>query len=332
MSWLSDGAVQRLRRAAEAPDLSGTRYRLLERLGRGGMGVVFLADDLTLDRRVALKVLDLPDDSGELSARLLREAHILARLEHPGIVPIHDAGTLADGRVFYAMKYVEGNRLEAHAAALASLPDRLRVFQKICDAVAFAHSRGVLHRDLKPDNIMVGHFGEVLVLDWGVAKILRDRSPESGSVIGTPFAPAENAPITAHGTVLGTPGYMSPEQARGDSAHIDQRSDVYAMGALLRLLLTSRSPEVVASDGTGTPPALSAVCFKAMAPEPAGRYASVVEMAADVTRFLQGVALVAYPDNLFRKAGRFLDRHKTAVLLVLAYLVTRVLLIILARR
>ena len=139
MRWVSNEALERLRAGAAQPDLSGTRYRLVEKLGRGGMGVVWLADDVQLDRRVALKVLDPPEESVELEARLLREARILAQLEHPGIVPVHDAGTLADGRVFYAMKYVQGRRLDQHLPDLPSLPDRLRVFQRICDAVAFAH-------------------------------------------------------------------------------------------------------------------------------------------------------------------------------------------------
>src|SRR6202042_2045460 len=140
--------------------------------GSGGMGSVYLAEDATLGRRVAVKILDVPDSSGELAARLQREAHILASLEHPGIVPVHDAGTLADGRVFYAMKFVEGQRLDRYIESLASIPDRLRVFMSICDVVAFAHARGVLHRDFKPANVMVCPFGEVLVMAWALAKIL----------------------------------------------------------------------------------------------------------------------------------------------------------------
>src|SRR5256885_11305931 len=173
MNFLSDQAVQRLRDGAEMPDLAGTRYRLLERIARGGMGVVYTAEDENLRRRVALKVLDVPGTDGDLRNRLIREARVLATLEHPGIVPVHDVGTLADGRVFYTMKFVEGNRLAKFIASVTSRPDRLRIFLRICDAVAFAHARGVLHRDLKPANIMVGPFGEVLVMDWGLAKILR---------------------------------------------------------------------------------------------------------------------------------------------------------------
>src|SRR5437667_8006878 len=173
MKFLSDKALERLRDGAETPDLAGTRYRLLERLARGGMGVVYAAEDGKLQRRVALKVLDVPGTDGDLANRLIREARVLAALEHPGIVPVHDVGTLADGRVFYTMKFVEGNRLDKYIESVTSVPDRLRLFLRICDAVAFAHARGVLPRALTPANIMVGPFGEVLVMDWGLAKILR---------------------------------------------------------------------------------------------------------------------------------------------------------------
>src|SRR5260370_51541 len=139
------------------------------------MGVVYAALDETLHRGVARKVLAVAVAGGDLARRLNREARVLARLEHPGIVPVHDVGTLSDGRVFYAMKFVEGQGLDKHIEVVASLPDRLRLFLRICDAVAFAHARGVLHRDLKPANVMVGAFGEVLVMDWGLAKILHEQ-------------------------------------------------------------------------------------------------------------------------------------------------------------
>ena len=142
MKWLSNEVLQRLRAAAARPDVSGTRYRLLEGLGRGGMGVVWLAEDAQLGRRVALKVLDLTEESSELEARLLREARILAQLEHPGIVPVHDVGILSDGRVFYAMKYVLGRRLDQYLTKIPGLFDRLRIFHRICEAVAFAHGPG----------------------------------------------------------------------------------------------------------------------------------------------------------------------------------------------
>jgi len=341
MTWLSDAAVERLREAAESPDLSGTRYLLLDRIGRGGMGAVFLAEDQTLGRRVALKVLDVPDDVGDLAARLLREARILAKLEHPGIVPVHDAGTLPDGRVFYAMKYVEGSPLEKHALSLAATPDRLRIFEKICDAVAFAHSRGVLHRDLKPENIMVGPFGEVLVMDWGVAKILceptdGETAPHASPAAACDASPAPDGPArhsspappgTRDGAVIGTPGYMSPEQARGEAARLDERTDVYALGMILRFLLGAGAM----GDEDTIPAPLAAVCSKATHADPAGRYRSVAALAADVARYLDGLPLEAYPDTLFRRTRRIFERHQLVIWLVLAYLITRVLLIFFAR-
>src|SRR5215475_5627690 len=182
MKFLSDKALDRLR-GSGVPDLSGTRYQLRELIAHGGMGVVYAAEDKKLNRCVALKILDAAGTNAELAGRLIREAHILAQLEHSGIVPVHDVGTLPDGRVFYTMKFVEGLRLDQYLRQVDSLPQRLRLFLRICDAVAFAHARSVLHRDLKPANVMVGPFGEVLVMDWGLAKIVREISSSDETVL-----------------------------------------------------------------------------------------------------------------------------------------------------
>ncbi len=318
MTWLSDDALSRLRSAASAPDLAGTRYRLLGEAGRGGMCTVFIAEDVALSRRVALKVLDVPDDAGELAGRLTREARILAHLEHPGVAPVHDVGTLPDGRVFYAMKLVEGPRLDAFAAASATLPERLRVFQRIVEAVAFAHDRGILHRDLKPENVMVGPFGEVLVMDWGLAKAISEGGDdETGSNRGAA------GPHTGHGAVLGTPGFMAPEQARGEVSELDARTDVYALGAILRSLTAKTSP---------MPKPLLAIAAKAMAQDKRDRYPSALALGGDVARYLDGRPVTAYPENVFQRAARLYDRHKAAFWLIATYLVVRGSILFVSRR
>jgi serine/threonine protein kinase len=350
MNWLSDDAISHLQAASALPDLTGTRYRILQRIGSGGMGAVYQAEDAVLERRVALKILDLPDDSGELAVRLLREAQILARLEHPGIVPVHDAGTLADGRVYYAMKLVEGQRLDRVVTSMSVLPDRLRVFQRICDAVAFAHARGILHRDLKPDNIMIGPFGEVLVMDWGIAKILHQPAKSATTPDREAHAAARPMWKTGHGTILGTPGYMAPEQARGEVENLDQRADIYSLGAILHFLLTgqpaaaeqcstgtknqpSRNPSIAPSTAAPSMPrALAAIAQKAMTPEAAGRYHFAAQLGEDVARFLDGLPVSAYPENIFQKVARWGSRYRLAIVLVLTYLVLRALMLLWFRR
>jgi eukaryotic-like serine/threonine-protein kinase len=327
MNWLSDEAISRLQAASALPDLSGTRYQLVKRLGSGGMGVVYLAEDTILGRRVALKVLDVPDASGELAARLQREASILATLEHPGMVPVHDAGTLADGRGFYAMKFVEGTRLDRLDAQKETLLDLLRIFMRICETVSFAHARGVLHRDLTPGNIMIGSFGEVLVMDWGVAKILSstseggvDKLPKRNKTVRN-LTPSAALLQTEHGTVLGTMGYMSPEQARGEIESLDVRSDIFSLGAILQFLLTKTSSE-------SPPPPLSAISKKAMSPDRANRYESCSALGRDVGRYLDGLPVSAYPETIFTKLFRWGSKYRMAIGLVLTYLLVRTLLLL----
>jgi len=345
MKFLSDRALERLRDGAEIPDLAGTRYRLLERVARGGMGIVYAAEDEKLQRRVALKVLDVPGSDSDLANRLLLEARVLARLEHPGIVPVHDVGTLADGRAFYTMKFVEGQPLDKHVATLHSIPDRLRLFLRICDAVGFAHARGVLHRDLKPANIMVGPFGEVLVMDWGLAKILSGNPPRDlqladpdATIFEKPHSSREAdgatelSVNTGHGTVMGTPGYMSPEQARGDIEHLDARSDIFSLGALLRFLLSNHPDSPSSAPGFRVEKPLEAICSKATAPAPAERYPNVQELALDASRYLDGLAVGAHRESLFEKTGRFYRRYRFFILLIAAYLLMRVAILLFLHR
>jgi serine/threonine protein kinase len=331
--WLPDAVLEHVRQVADEPDLSETKYRLGGALGSGGMGVVWAAEDTDLGREVAIKVASSVA-GGEPCERLRREARILARLEHPGIVPVHDVGTLPDGRTFYVMKRVRGERLDAWASRGPDRPAALRLFQRLCEAVAFAHAAGVIHRDLKPENVMVGAFGEALVMDWGIAKAPAPAAPAAPLTVKeappprTPDALAKTIPAgldeagTAAGTVMGTQGYMAPEQARGDLAAVDARADVYALGAVLSFLLTGHPPLA---------PPLASICAKAMAPTPDDRYPTALELAADVGRFLDGEPVLAHREGPAARLARFASRHRVVLSLLVAYLLLRVLLIVFAR-
>ena len=216
-------------------------YELLDEIGRGGMGVVYRARDVALGRDVAVKVLDgrYAADSA-VARRFVEEARITARLQHPGIPPVHHVGTLADGSPFLAMKLIRGRTLDVlirDRPAAPAEPGRLvAIFEAICQAVGFAHAEGVIHRDLKPANVMVGAFGEVQVMDWGLAKVCRVGTGAEGP------GPTPGPDETAAGSVLGTPAYMPPEQAAGAVNRVDARSDVFGLGGILCALLTGRPP------------------------------------------------------------------------------------------
>ena len=322
---LSDEAMGRLRDAAVWPELPPDRYELRALLGRGGMGAVYTAYDRRLDREVALKVSNAARSGGDLDERLRREAGVLARLEHPGIVPVHDAGKLADGRWFYVMKLVRGQTLQERLSALSGEAAILSVFERIAETVAFAHNAGVAHRDLKPSNIMVGTFGEVLVLDWGVAKVL------GSSADGLESAGAADKDRTESGTRIGTPGFMAPEQNRGDAPGVSIASDTYSLGAVLFWMLTGATPPASADAAGGalanrsdpTPRRLRAIVLKCLRPEPADRYPHAGALAEDLARYRAGTAVLAHPESVLERAWRWLEKYRTFILLIAAYLIMR---------
>jgi serine/threonine protein kinase len=275
---------------------------------------------------VAIKVPNGVGDTG-IERRLESEARILAQLEHPGIIPIHDSGRLADGRLFYVMKWVRGRTLREWLAARPQLPDRLRIFERICDPVAFAHAAGVIHRDLKPENVMIGAFGEVLVMDWGVAK-------QQGGAIETGAPATQGRLATEAGAVIGTPGFMSPEQARGEGHLVDGRADVFSLGAILHLMLTGVDP---APDGApairdrrDVPKPLRAICAHAMEPDAGARYESVAMLADDVARYRSGEPIRAHRESQVDRVWRLARTYRTAILLVLGYIIMRAAVALLA--
>ena len=314
MTWLPNAAIDRLRDVADFPIPATERYEILEPIARGGMGTVYRGRDRELERTVAVKVLSAVVERPDVAARMQQEARILAGLEHPGIVPIYDLGVLEDGRMFYVMKLVSGPRLDEHAAQ-RPLFERLRLFTRICEPVAFAHAHGVVHRDLKPDNIMIGAFGEVMVMDWGVAQV-----SEMGNCSGQMANCGEQL-----SAVVGTRAYMPPEQAHGEV--VDARADVFALGGILHFLLTGTAPDASVMRG---PRALQAICRKARAGTPAARYPDVASLAADVDRFLAAEPVMALPETIADRMIRVGRKNRVAIAIVVTYLVFRYLIAILA--
>ncbi|MBX7104553.1 MAG: serine/threonine-protein kinase [Gemmataceae bacterium] len=307
------------------------RYRAVRPHARGGLGEVLYAEEDELGRPVALKRLLGPRaDDPESRRRFLREAAITARLQHPGIVPVYGLSRDEHGRPAYAMRFVEGESLLGAIQTAHAAPDRtfavrqlLARFATVCETIAYAHARGVIHRDIKPANILLGPFGETLVVDWGLAK-----------VVGTPEAiPAEAAGDTAiatetrAGLTMGTPAYMSPEQAAGRWTEVGPASDIYSLGATLFQILTRQPPFVgniadvlsaidrgatprARTVASGVPAALDAVCRKAMAHRPADRYASAQELAADINRWLADEPVSAGGEPLRTRVARWFRRRK----------------------
>ena len=328
--------------AAAPGGLVGTRFTCLRKLGEGGQGEVWLTLDPQLDRHVALKVIrPTLRRSKAVRVKFRREAEVTSKLEHPGIVPIYeasgeDAAGDSDSSPFYVMRVYRGQTLHdaielfhRESWSEANLRDLLRQFVDVCDAVGYAHSRGVIHRDLKPLNVMLGEFGETLVVDWGLARIVGTddihAEDESGGTISVELSGSE----TADGSILGTPQYMSPEQARGEIRSLGPPADIYSLGAILYAILTGqpsvsgttvhevldgvregrvRDPRVV---NANVPKALSAVCRKALARNASDRYASAVELAADITRWMNDQPVKAWSESLLSRSRRWIRTHPT---------------------
>lgn len=317
MTRLSDAAVARVQSLDDTPQLRDARYQLREELGRGGMGVVYRVFDTVLGRDAALKVITPVAGARDAHERLRRESRALAQLEHPGIVPVYDVGLLADDRAFYVMKLVDGERLDQRMTRGLTLGDGLRIVVRVCDAVAFAHTRGVIHRDLKPQNVMLAPFGEVLVMDWGTARIRSESRREFTGLERDGVMSAEKN-ATADGVVVGTPGYMAPEQASGRVGDVDERSDVYALGVVLREVAAS------ALEGSRLPPPLASIVARATAESRAERYSGPTEFGKDIAAFLDRLPVSAHRESLVERIGRLSRRHRMAITLILAYILVRI--------
>lgn len=326
------------------------RYREIRTFAKGGMGRILLVHDTHIGRDVALKQL-LPEIAAQaatrdgmptldmltvpLVARFMQEARITGQLEHPGIVPVYEVGYRKDGSLYYTMRLVKGKSLDAEIAARPRLEDRLRLlphFLDLCHALAYAHSRGVIHRDIKPLNVLVGEFGETVVIDWGIAKARGVRDIHAGDLRGAVelmrVGDADATVKTAYGQAMGSPYYMPPEQAEGDPEKVDERSDVYALGAVLHAILTGLPPynglsvreflgrvtqfppRPVLEVERGAPRELAAVCARAMARRPEDRYASARELAEEIQRHLSGGLVSAYEYRFSELARRFVKRHR----------------------
>jgi serine/threonine protein kinase len=330
----------------------GQRYVMEGEIGRGGMGAVLRAVDSQIRREVAVKFL-LENADDRLKARFVEEAQITGQLEHPNIVPIHDLGIDGQGHPYFAMKMVKGHSLaqalddlrrgDASTVREYTLSRLLGILVNICHALAYAHARGVIHRDLKPANIMLGDFGEVYVMDWGLAKVLgRDEPAARESSQGAQKAASQvqtgrksDSNLTQDGSVLGTPAYMPPEQAMGQIADLDQRSDVYSLGAILYEMLTLEPPVGRSDDLLATlmrvvegkviplekaapqrarqgliPPELSAVALKALAQFPENRYQKVEALQRDIQLFLEGRSVSAKRDSAWELFKKLVKRNK----------------------
>ncbi len=326
-----------------------SHYVFRDQVGKGGMGTVHRVHDPSLSRDVALKVLSRGKRGNRMRRhRFLTEAQVTAQLDHPNIVPIYGLEHTEEGQPAIAMKLVRGRTFQDYIGDIAekmvdkrplapseTLNERLDAFLRVCEAIAYAHNRGVLHRDLKPENFMLGPFGEVYVMDWGIAKVMGGPPDPKLDALQQMLADAGQAVMqvtgTADGLILGTPLYMSPEQAMADK-ELGPASDQYSLGLVLwemvclqpaRMAKTGRDAIAMARgnrnrklerfDGVAIPPDLAAIIHKATSLDPDDRYADVAAFAADIERFQRGEAVLARPDSMLRRFGRWSRQHPGAI-------------------
>ncbi len=355
-------AEQPTQQPIPAANVGTNKYEYLEEIASGGMGRVIMVRDQIVRRRIAMKLLHTAKGTPSkfMAQRFLAEAQTTGQLEHPNIVPIHDLGVLSNGRQYFTMKLVNGETLSAVFRRLTagdeatlekySQSRMLSIFEQIANGLSFAHARGVIHRDLKPDNIMLGEFGEVLIMDWGLAK-LKQSPAISLHQSDTPLPVADAHAVlqgidsvevegTMAGTVAGTPGYLSPEQARGEVDTIDERSDIFALGAMLYEMLAGSPPYNYPDANTRVfaagseeaieapaarlrrsnplraariPRELAAIATQALSGKAADRYASAREFGDELLRYQEGRSVLACPDTILQKALKWTRRNRTLV-------------------
>jgi serine/threonine protein kinase/formylglycine-generating enzyme required for sulfatase activity len=328
-----------------------TKYIVDKQIGLGGMGVVLETVDQDIRRKVAMKVM-LPNQKNNMTLmkRFLEEAQITGQLEHPNIVPIYEIGIDDDSKAYFTMKLLRGETLESVINKISNndheylkkytLGALIQIFMKVCDGISYAHHKGVLHRDLKPENIMLGDFGEVMVLDWGISKVLgRDDNWREDSPIS--FRAKEGDYRTINGQILGTPSYMSPEQAKGEISGLDERLDIFSLGAILYKMLTRHAPYEGSSSQekldkarkhdlippgirapeNHIPPELSAICIKAMALDKKDRYSTVADLKDDLQLYLDGKSVSAKRDNIFTRSRKWVQRNRVLSLGIAAAII-----------